>query len=166
MVKGEKIPIGWALDENARPTDDPERAFKARRMIPLGSTRELGSHKGYGLAVAVDILSAVLSGGMYGNLAERHPPQDERDKISSTHFFAALRVDSFRPLAEFKAAVTDLLDALRDSAKAEGQERVYTAGEIEHYTEAERRKTGIPYHPAFIEQLASLAKEFDLASVV
>ena len=54
------------------------QAWSGRRMLPLGGTRELGSHKGYGLAVAVDILTAVLAGGMHGDLFERNPPGDEK----------------------------------------------------------------------------------------
>jgi L-2-hydroxycarboxylate dehydrogenase (NAD+) len=160
--KGENIPFGWALDVEGRPTDNSQRAIDARRFLPLGGTRELGSHKGYGLAVAVDILTAVLSGGMYGNLAQRNPPEDEKLRVGSSHFFAALRVDFFRPIEEFKAAMDDMLRALKDSERAEGHERIYTHGEMEFETEQERLRNGIPYHTSLVEYLRELASEFDV----
>ncbi|MBI4242004.1 MAG: Ldh family oxidoreductase, partial [Candidatus Rokubacteria bacterium] len=63
---GKRIPEGWALDEQGHPTHDPDVALKNRFLTPLGGTRELGSHKGYGLGVLVDILSGVLPGAVYG----------------------------------------------------------------------------------------------------
>jgi LDH2 family malate/lactate/ureidoglycolate dehydrogenase len=158
----EHIPVGWALDEEGRSTGDAQRAWESHRLLPLGGTRELGSHKGYGLGALVDILTGVLSGGMYSNLAERNPPEDHKLRTSSSHFFAALRVDFFRPLDEFKAAMDDMLRALKDSEKAEGQERIYTHGEIEFETERERLENGIPYHVNFIRYLRGLADEFDV----
>jgi len=159
---GKKIPFGWALDADGRPTDDPEAAWNAARMLPLGGTRELGSHKGYGLAVAVDILTGILAGGPYGNVTQRRPSEDEKLRVSSSHFFAALRVDYFRPLDEFKADMDDMLRALKESEKAEGHDRIYTAGEIEFELERERLAHGIPYHPHFVDELRSLSKEFSV----
>ena len=162
--KGEaSIPVGWALDKEGHPTSDAQLAVDAGKFLTLGGTRELGSHKGYGLAVAVDILTAVLSGGLYGNLAQRNRPEDEKLRVGSSHFFAALRVDYFRPVDEFKAAMDDMLRALKESEKAEGHDRIYTHGEIEFETEQERLRNGIPYHVTFVKQLRELASEFELA---
>jgi len=162
-ARGEtRIPIGWALDRDGRPTDDVDEVLKAWKFLPLGGTHELGSHKGYGLGVAVDILTGVLSGNVYNTLAQRDPPSDEKRRFSSAHFFAALRVDLFRPLEEFQADMDDMLRALKDSEKAEGQERIYTHGEIEFETEAERRQKGIPYPPALVERLRALAAQYAL----
>ena len=159
----DRIPLGWALDADGHPTDDGQAAWDARRMLPLGGSRELGSHKGYGLGVAVDILTAVLAGGMYGDLFWRDPPEDEKLRYSSSHFFAALRVDCFRPIDEFKAAMDDMLRALKQSEKAEGHDRIYTAGEIESEAEQDRLENGIPYHPNFITELRRLAGECGIA---
>lgn len=163
LTKGEpKIPLGWALDEDGVPTDNPQRAWDGRKLLPVGGTRELGSHKGYGLAVVVDILTGVLAGGMYGNLAQRNPPKDEKLGASSSHFFAALRINHFRPVDEFKAAMDDMLQAIKASEKAEGHDRIYTHGEIEFETEQDRLKNGIPYHKVFVEHFRELASEFSI----
>ena len=160
---GTKIPLGWALDDQGQPTEDPHAAWDARSLLPLGGTRELGSHKGYGLAVLVDILTGVLGGGMYGNSFLRNPPEDDKLRISSSHFFAAIRVDVLQPIEEFKARMDDMLRALKESEKAEGQERIYTHGEIEFEAEQERLREGIPYHPALVAYLRELASEFDIS---
>lgn len=120
------------------------------------------SHKGYGLAVLVDILAGVLSGGCYGNLATRTPPTDPKIRESSSHFFMALRVDAFRPIKEFKLAMDDMLHALRTSAKAPGAERIYTHGEKEYETLQSRMQYGIPYHTAFVDNLRALSSEFEV----
>lgn len=160
LTKGEKIPLGWVIDDQGQPVDDAQAAWDGRRILPLGSTPEGSSHKGYGLAVLVDILTGVLSGGIYGNLAFRNPPDDPILRDSSSHFFMAIRVDSFRPIDEFKATMDDMLSALRNSAKAPGCTRIYTHGEKEYEAAAERSRLGIPYHIAFVSKLRDLAKEF------
>lgn len=156
--KEEPIPLGWAMDSSGRLTQDAQVAIDSRRMTPLGGTRELGSHKGYGLAIMVDILSGVLSGAAYGDLMERQGTLGN-SPANVGHFFGAIKVDSFRPLNEFKETMDDLLKALKESPKAEGQERIYVAGEIEHECEQERLKTGIPLNEKVVADLQRISGE-------
>src|SRR5262245_6221699 len=67
--KGASIPEGWAIDADGRPATDPEAVYDGGALLPVGSTRELGGHKGYALAMMVDVLSAVLSGANWGPFA-------------------------------------------------------------------------------------------------
>jgi LDH2 family malate/lactate/ureidoglycolate dehydrogenase len=150
------IPEGWALDETGRPTSNPNAALAVRLLSPLGGSRELGSHKGYGLGVMVDILSGVLSGGVYGDLFFRSDMEDKRQH-NVGHCFAAIDIARFRPVEEFKAAMDDMLRAPRESPKAEGEERVYTAGEPEAECEKRRLIEGIPLAPALTKQLCEIA---------
>lgn len=60
--KGRSIPAGWALDPKGMPVKSGRLAVKHRRLTPLGSSPELSSHKGYGLAALVEILSSLLPG--------------------------------------------------------------------------------------------------------
>lgn len=162
LTKGEKIPDGWVVDDAGNPINDALEAWNGRRILPLGSTPDGSSHKGYGLAVLVDILTGVLSGGCYGNMATRLPHADPKIRESSSHFFLALRVDVFRPIEEFKDAMDDMLSALRNSAKAPGCNRIYTHGEKEFETLKNRIQYGIPYHAAFVDQLHALSKEYNV----
>ena len=147
---GKSIPGGWALDENAASTTDPRAAQKARRLLPLGGTRESGSHKGYGLAILVEILCGVLT----GTITALNANQDPRG-----HFFAAIRVDAFRPVAEFKHDMDRLIIDLKSTPPAEGQERVYVAGEIEFETAQERAEHGIPLHGSVLKGLRAVAEQ-------
>ena len=152
------IPEGWGLNDKGAPTSDAREVLASRMLSPLGGTRELGGHKGYGLGVMVDILSGVLSGGVYGNLIDRAGGR-ERKETNTGHCFAAIDIKRFRPLGAFTAAMDDMLQALNDTPRADGQERVYTAGEPEAETERERRTHGIPVAPALVRQCNDIARD-------
>jgi L-2-hydroxycarboxylate dehydrogenase (NAD+) len=151
---GKAIPPGWALDEKAQQTTDPRVAQKARRLLPLGGTRESGSHKGYGLAILVEILCGVLT----GTTTALNLNQDPRG-----HFFGAIRIDSFRSVADFKRDMDRLIRELKSATPIEGQERVFVAGEIEFETEKERTALGIPLHRSVLDGLREVSKQLSIA---
>jgi len=158
LKNAKKIPEGWLYDPQGEFTDDPTQMFKGGALAPLGGTRELGGHKGYGLAMMVDILSAILSDANYG--AKQEGLMSMRPEPSNVgHFFMAFQVEGFRPLAQFEKTMDDALTALKESPKAKGQDRIYIHGEPEFEFEDERRKLGIPLHPHVLINLANLAKE-------
>ena len=147
------IPTGWALDEKAQATQDPRIAQRARRLLPLGGSRDNGSHKGYGLAVLVEILCGVLT----GTVTALNADQDPRG-----HFFGAIRVDAFRPVAEFKKDMDRLIRELKSTPPIEGQRRVYVAGEIEFETAEERAERGIPLLPSVLKGLREVSEQLGL----
>lgn len=151
---GKTLPVGWGLDPAGHPTTDPHLVVKSRLVAPLGSLPELSSHKGYGLAVMVDILCGVLSGMGHGM---RLPP------LQAGHFFGALRVDAFRDLAEFKAEMDEMIRTLRATSPAEGVERVYVAGEKEHLAEVENRRLGVPLLTGVVQRLLELGQELGIS---
>ena len=153
---GKPIPPGWALDREGQPTTDPSVAYQTRHLTPLGATPELGGHKGYGLAVMVDILAGVLAGATFVD-ARRRDPDPVRADIG--HFFGAIDIARFRDLDAFKADMDDLLRALKQSPKAEGQDRIYVAGEPEWESEQRRRRDGIPLAPLLVSQLREVSAE-------
>jgi len=158
------IPAGWALDDRGMTTTDPFTALEHRLLTPLGGTRDVGSHKGYGLGMMVDILSGVLPGAVYGDLFFRSDRRERRVQDVG-HCFVAIDPARFRPLDEFKRDMDDMFDALRDSPKAEGQERIYVAGEPEAECERQRRATGIPLAPALVEQCRVIAGSLGIAAI-
>jgi L-2-hydroxycarboxylate dehydrogenase (NAD+) len=152
---GKLLPEGWLVDAAGVPTRDPQALWHGGSLLPLGSQPELASYKGYGLAVAVDVLCGVLSGAGYSATL---------DPIVGTtgHFFAAVRIDAFRPLADFVAMMDTMLHTLRSAPVAPGASRVYVHGEKELDTERQRLASGIPLHPTVVESLAGLARELEL----
>jgi L-2-hydroxycarboxylate dehydrogenase (NAD+) len=151
--QGKPIPLGWALNELAEPTDDPRVAQQARRLLPLGGSREGGSHKGYGLAILVEILCGVLT----GTLTALNANQDARG-----HFFGAIRIDTFRPVEEFKRDMDRLIRELKSTPPLEGQSRVYAAGEIEFETAQERAEHGIPLLPSVLKGLGEVGEQLGI----
>ena len=152
------IPKGWALDAQGVPTDDPLVALRHRLLSPLGGTRELGSHKGYGLAVMVDILSGVLSGGVFGDLFRRSDMETRRSH-NIGHCFMAIDPARFRPIDEFKRDMDAMFDALKGSPREPDRARIYVAGELEAESEARRRAAGIPLAPALVQQCNDIARD-------
>jgi L-2-hydroxycarboxylate dehydrogenase (NAD+) len=148
--QGKSIPAGWALNEQAEATLDPRMAQKARRLLPLGGSREGGSHKGYGLAILVEILCGVLTGTMTALNADQDP---------RGHFFGAIRVDTFRPVDEFKRDMDRLIRELKSTPPIERQDRVYVAGEIEFETAEERAERGIPLLPSVLKGLREVSEQ-------
>jgi L-2-hydroxycarboxylate dehydrogenase (NAD+) len=161
---------GWATDSSGVPTADASeviRNLKGRLgggILPLGGAGEqLGGHKGYGLALLVDILCGVLPGAGY---AMGVYPMDASGKpvpANIGHFFGALQVDGFRPLEEFQDSMDDIVRVLRSSAKAKGQERIFIHGEKEFETTDERTRLGIPLHPKVVADLQALGEELGVA---
>ena len=151
---GKAIPPGWALDENAEQTTDPRLAQKARRLLPLGGSREGGSHKGYGLAILVEILCGVLT----GTTTALNVNQDPRG-----HFFGAIRIDSFRSAADFKRDMDKLIRELKSTTPIEGQKKVFVAGEIEFETAKERTAMGIPLHRSVLDGLREVSQQLSVA---
>ena len=148
--QGKSIPPGWALNEQAEATNDPRVAQNARRLLPLGGSREGGSHKGYGLAILVEILCGVLTGTMTAL---------NRDQDPRGHFFGAIRVDNFRPVDEFKRDMDRLIRELKATPPIKSQERVYVAGEIEFETTEERAERGIPLLPSVLKGLRDVSEQ-------
>ncbi len=148
--QGKSIPAGWALNEQAEATLDPRMAQKARRLLPLGGSREGGSHKGYGLAILVEILCGVLTGTMTALNANQDP---------RGHFFGAIRVDTFRPVTEFKKDMDRLIRELKSTPPTAGQERVYVAGQIEFETAEERAERGIPLLSSVLKALREVGDQ-------
>ena len=160
------LPLTWATDERGVPTADAARVLKnvltcaGGGILPLGGAREEdGGHKGYGLALVVDILCGVLAGAGYATTI--YPKDEEGRPLPANvgHFFGAIRVDAFRPLDEFKATMDDSIRRLKGSAKAEGAERIYIHGEKEFEEEERRRREGIPLHPKTVAMMQQIARE-------
>jgi len=164
--KNQAAPVGWVQTRHGKPSTDPNEAKMGGALIPLGSDREHGSHKGFCLGAWVDIFSSVLSGANYGPwvppfVSFLDPPSDPVGK-GIGHFLGAMRVDAFRPAAEFKTHMDTWISRFRIAKPVEGQEHVVIPGDPERDMEELRRKNGIPVNPQVVEDLKTLAVSFGL----
>ncbi len=162
--KNEDAPMGWLADADGKVITDSHGLKKGGSMLPLGGDRTHGSHKGYGLGALVDILSGVLSGANYGPWVPPFvsfiDPLDEKVGDGLGHFFGAMRVDAFRPAAEFKSHMDNWIERFRNSTPIEGQERVLIPGDPEREMTEKRKKEGLHLLPAVVEDLQALGKQF------
>lgn len=148
----QKMPYGWALDAEGKPTTRPDRVLDlstgimqiAGTLLPLGSGPSLAGHKGYALTMMIEILSGALSGGIFGPFYNEKSVGIPGIPNDVGHFFSAIRVDLFRPLSEFRRTMDRYLHSLKTSARARGVNRIYTPGEREFLTFQERSVKGIP----------------------
>jgi L-2-hydroxycarboxylate dehydrogenase (NAD+) len=161
--KGGKIPIGWAIDKDGRDTDDPQAMVDGGAILPLGSTRELGGHKGYALALMVDVLTAVLSGANWGPFAPSfviHQGAPRRSVGKGIgHFFGSMRIDGFIDPGEFRRQIDDVIRTLRGTRPAPGTQGPLLPGDPERLAEAERRREGIPLVLPVVEDLRDIARQ-------
>ncbi|MCB1742964.1 MAG: Ldh family oxidoreductase [Gammaproteobacteria bacterium] len=137
-----QIPLepGW-VTLDGRPQMDPIPVPEQYLLLPAGSTRMLGSHKGYSLAMVVDILAGVLNGSPVGPLAIRG---------KNNHFLAAYDIEAFIDVDEFKRGMDAYLQSLCALKPAPDQTQVIYAGLQGHAEQTRRKAEGIPLHPEVI----------------
>ena len=157
---GVDLPGGWVGDADGVPIMDetpPPAPGQGSILLPLGSTRELGSHKGYGLGAIVDILGGILSGGGYGANPGRP---------NFGHYVAAYSIEAFMDTAEFKRTMDEFLQMLRTTRPAKGHDRVLYPGLPESESELERGTNGIPFHTEVIEWFRDICGELSLPYIL
>ncbi len=152
MRQGKPIPAGWAVDANGEDTDDPAILRKGGALLPLGSRMETSSYKGSGLGLMVDVLTGVLSGAGSGLFLDRAT-------LTQGYWFAALRIDAFRDVGDFKAEMKRMVDHIRATKPEPGREAVLTPGDPEYTQRAIREEHGIPLDRETIDQLTELGEE-------
>jgi LDH2 family malate/lactate/ureidoglycolate dehydrogenase len=166
------LPSGWVVDGDGRPVTDEADAFSyvfdksEGGITPLGGNREVGSHKGYGLAVMVHILGATLSGASFSPIRNR--TQRPSDPHNIGHFFLAIDPRAFRAEGEFEEDLDQVIDVLHGAKRADPNQPVLVAGDPEMATRAERLQHGVPIPDDLMAQLKEVAQRagvpFPLAS--
>jgi L-2-hydroxycarboxylate dehydrogenase (NAD+) len=164
--KNEPIPAGWVQSKIGAESTNANEVKDGGALLPLGGTREGSSHKGYMLGSIVDIFSAVLSGANYGPWVPPFPayipmPANMPGK-GIGHFFGAMRIDAFRPAADFKKDMDHWINAFKNAAPVNENQKVIIPGEPEMEYEKDRRKNGIPILQAVVDDLNTLANKFKI----
>lgn len=150
--EGQKtIPPGWALDAAGNPTTDVQAALGGM-MLPVGG------HKGYGLALMVEILSAVLAGAAFGpHLGALYGDFDRGQNVG--HFFGALDVSAFGPAEAFLGRMDDLIREVRAVSTQPGITEILLPGEVESRCQERYAVEGIPFDPAVYDEVCGIARE-------
>ena len=163
---GREIPEGWVQNKSGDSSTNPNELKDGGALLPLGSDKQHGSHKGYGLGATVDILSAVLSGANYGPwvppfVAFLDPPSNPVGE-GIGHFFGAMRVDGFRPINDFKDHLDNWISRFKEAKSIDEKEKLVIPGEPEYAAEQERKEHGIPIVDAVIADLKEISDKFQI----
>jgi len=156
--KGEKIPLGWAVDKEGVPTEDPYEGYEGG-----GSLAPVGGHKGYGLVLAHEIVTAVLTGGKWTKNIKSLYEEDPSRIQGTCHSFMALDPDCFIGREEFKKNVDRYIKSIKESAKAKGAQEILVPGEPEYRTETQFLQDGIPLAPNTVKEITTLGKSLGLS---
>jgi uncharacterized oxidoreductase len=147
----ECLPPGWVLDAEGNPTTDPNALYGS----PQGTILPAGGHKGYALALMIEILSGIVARGGY---SREHP-----GPLLNGVFMIVVDIARFVPPSTFRAEVDDLILYLKTSPTVPGTDRILTPGEPEMITEAERRRSGIFVEDETWRQIEGVARELGVA---
>jgi ureidoglycolate dehydrogenase (NAD+) len=149
-LRGERIPPTWALGPDGRPTTDPAEALRGA-LLPFGGA------KGSGLSLVVDVLAGVLTGARSGpDIVPLYEGLDRPQGVG--HLLAALWPEAFCGLEDLRGRVDRMVRQIRALPPAEGFERVWLPGELEHRREVEYRQAGIPLPEESVEVLHQVAE--------
>ncbi len=164
--KNEEAPYGWIQDAQGNSSKNANELKSGGALLPLGGDRENGSHKGYCLGAIVDIFSAVFSGANYGPWVPPFvsflPMPEHPVGEGIGHFFGAMRIDAFRPAADFKYHIDNWIQRFRAATPMEKHEKVLIPGDPEREMELERMKNGWELLPPVIKDLKGLAEKFEI----
>jgi LDH2 family malate/lactate/ureidoglycolate dehydrogenase len=153
---GKQVPVDWIVDEDGMPTTDPTVYPQRGAQLPMAG------HKGYGLAVWVEILTAVLTGAaMLGQV--KSWVADTPEPTNEGHAFIAIDVSQMMPPDEFGARMDWMIREIKAAPLAKGAERIYLPGEIELERRERSLETGIDLPPDIVASLRGLASDVDLS---
>lgn len=164
------VPPGWCVDRSGAETTIPDEMIGGGALLPLGSERERGGHKGYCLSAMVDILSCVLSGANWGPFAPPFALRQEQPARSVGkgigHFFGAMQIDGFTEVDEFKRQMDDWIRTFRQTKAAPGTKGPLIPGDPEREAEKIRARQGIPLLQPVVDELMDISHQtgisFDL----
>ena len=155
--KRQPIPEGWAIDKDGAPTTDPQAAIE-------GIVLPMAGHKGYAIAMMVDVLSGVLTGS--GFLSDVHSPYKTAEKSNCGHFMIAVNIEALQPLAQFNARMEQYIAELKSVPLAKGHDEVFYPGEIEANNDIDNRRDGLLLPADTLENLASIARDSGLTGLL
>lgn len=160
--RNEPLPDGWVSDGDGRPVKDGTEAYNMMvsgdtgGLTPIGGTRELSSHKGYGLGVLAQFLGGALAGAAFAPVDKPREAPDSPENIG--HFFMALSPQTFQAAGSFEDHVDTVIDTLHNTPPSDPQRPVLVAGDPEAIKRAERLERGIPIPEALDHQLREVCQ--------
>ncbi len=158
------IQTGFVQDKNGNPSTNPAILKDGGAIVPLGGDYEHGSHKGYCMSAIIDIFSSVLGGANFGPFVPPQvgyiPMQKKQVGKGLGHFFAAIRIDAFRPKNDFLNSMDEWIQTFKNSKPDIHHEEVLIPGEPEYKNEIYNKQNGILVNKEVLNDLQQLSKKF------
>ncbi|MGM0754186.1 MAG: Ldh family oxidoreductase [Bacillota bacterium] len=151
--QGQTIPDGWAIDEKGEPTNDPKAALN-------GSVLPLGGAKGSALALAVEILTGLLTGAAFGPHVKSIYEDGEKENANVGHFFILMDIEKFMNLNVFFESIKSLLVEMKAVPKAPGNDEIRYPGERRKRERDKRQLEGVQLSQSVSDELQSLGSQF------
>ncbi|MCL5023093.1 MAG: Ldh family oxidoreductase [Nitrospirae bacterium] len=152
--EGKEIPPGWALDPDGNPTVDVEKAL-------AGTVLTMAGHKGYALALMVEVFSGVLSGAAVGSsIGSMYKNLDRKQDLG--HFFCLMDIDAFMDLPVFRKRIDAMIDEIKACKKRPGIEEILIPGERSFRIANKNRERGIPISNATLKELRALCEQYNI----
>ncbi len=150
--EGRAIPLGWALDVDGNPTTDANQAL-------MGTVVTMAGHKGYALALMVELFSGVLSGAAFGSsIGSMYKDMDRKQDVG--HFFCLMDIAAFMDVSEFRNRVDRMIDEIKACRKRPGVEEIFIPGERSYSKALSNRKQGIFIGDQTFKELKTLCEEY------
>jgi len=152
-ARGHKLPDGWVLDKEGRPSNNPNDFYDGGALLPVGGSV---GHKGFCLAFMADVFGGILSGNGF-------PGAPGDAQATNGTFILVIDLQWFAPLAKLRSDVSKLVGYVKNTPLAQGSEGILYPGEKEVKTRKERGKKGIEIEDDTWNQVKALIKEYGVA---
>lgn len=154
LNRGEKLPEGWIIDAEGRPTTDPKDLYgpPPGAILPFGG---IAGHKGYGLGFIVDVLAGALSGAGCS--------RPDAPRFGNAVFITVINIEDFVPIDEFKKHVDGLIEYVKSSPKMPGVPEIFFPGEVEARERRKRLESGIFVEDETWSQIVKSAHELNVS---
>lgn len=151
--ENKSIPKGWAIDQRGLDTEDPTAAINGA-ILPSGGV------KGYGWALAIEILTGILTGAAYGPHVQ-NIYKDNDDHSNVGHFFILIDIETFMPYDHFTSLLKNMLTEIKEVPKKDGIDSILYPGERREKSFNEHLASGINLSPEVEKELSLLASQFN-----
>ncbi len=155
-ARGHKLPDGWILDKEGRPSKDPNDFYDGGVILPVGGSV---GHKGYCLSFMTELFGSLLS-------RDGFPPRPGDQQMSNSSLMLILDIERFAPLTAVKSEVSMMVKYIKETPPAEGFDQILYPGEKETKSRKERSKSGVQIEDDTWNQVMALVKEYDLVDKI
>jgi len=150
------IPEGLIIDKDGLPTTDPSGYPEAGALMPMAG------HKGYGIALMVEIFTGILAGGAFGNQVTSWV-KEMSEPVNQSHAFMAINIGAFMPIEQFKQRMDQLIQFIKNVPKAKNADRIYLPGEMEWESRTKALQSGMILPDHVMIRLQGLADDFGIS---